>query len=180
MTLPVFRYHPDPIASGSIVASANTCRVCGEARGYVYSIAPYSEADDLEEAICPWCIANGAAHDKFDAYFVDPAVFPDELVMTIAEEVSYRTPGYAAWQSEVWPVCCADATAFIGPTGITEIRSGNYELEGMLMGYVVHEMKISGGAAMRLIDSLNKDKGPTAYVFQCLHCGTYQFHIDYV
>jgi len=149
------------------------------ARGFVYAMAPYCEADDLEEAICPWCIADGAANKKFDAEFVDAATFSDSLPPNIIEEVSQRTPGYASWQQEVWPECCGDATAFLGPTGIAEIRAGRYELEGMLMGYVVHELGISGGAAVRLVNSLDKDRGPTAYIFECLHCQTPRFHIDY-
>ncbi|MGV8422639.1 CbrC family protein, partial [Pseudomonas aeruginosa] len=31
--LPHFRYHPEPLASGSIEASATTCQCCGKARG---------------------------------------------------------------------------------------------------------------------------------------------------
>jgi len=61
MDLPVFRYHPDPIASGSVVASAAECVCCGEARGFIYTGPAYCEAE-LEEALCPWCIADGSAH----------------------------------------------------------------------------------------------------------------------
>ncbi len=180
MTRPAFRYHPDPVATGSVVASENACRVCGRSRGFVYAIAPYCEEDGLEDSICPWCIADGAAHAKFDAMFVDSAVFDGQVPGAVVEEISERTPGYASWQTEAWPACCGDATAFLGPTGIEEIRAGQYELEGMLMGHVVHNMQISGGAATRLVRSLNRDRGPTAYVFQCLHCSAHRFHIDWV
>jgi uncharacterized protein len=37
MDLPVFRYHPDPIASGSIVASGAQCACCGARRGFIYT-----------------------------------------------------------------------------------------------------------------------------------------------
>ena len=48
------------------------------------------------------------------------------------------------------------------------------------MTHIVQEMGISGGAARRLLESLHKDTGPTAYAFRCLHCNRHHFHIDYV
>jgi uncharacterized protein CbrC (UPF0167 family) len=35
--VPRFRYHPDPIATGSVVPSDATCALCSEARGYIYT-----------------------------------------------------------------------------------------------------------------------------------------------
>ena len=62
--LPVFLYHPDPIATGSIQPSATPCKVCGQARGYIYTGPVYTEIRNrLDDAICPWCIADGSAHD---------------------------------------------------------------------------------------------------------------------
>lgn len=46
-SLPEFRYHPDPVASGSIVASGATCRVCVEARGYIHCGAFGGYTDSL-------------------------------------------------------------------------------------------------------------------------------------
>jgi uncharacterized protein CbrC (UPF0167 family) len=176
MELPTFRYHPDPIGSGSVVASDTTCACCGKSRGHIYTGPVYAE-EDLEDALCPWCIADGAAHKKFDATFVDSEAFPDDAPQDAVEEIVERTPGYNAWQSEVWPVCCDDAAAFLTPAGIKELRS-QQDLEGIAMTYIVQEMGISGGAATRLLTSLNKDAGPTAYLFQCLHCGRHLLHID--
>jgi len=177
MTLPTFRYHPDPIASGSVIVSDAQCRSCGQKRGYVCTAPVYAE-DDLDDAICPWCIADGSAHAKFEATFVDSEAFADEMPDAAVEEISERTPGFNSWQGEQWPMCCGDAAAFVAPAGIKEIRKSYYQLEGQLMGYIVHEMKISGGAATRLLDSLDRESGPTAYVFQCLHCGRHLAHID--
>jgi len=63
MDLPDFKYHPNPIATGSIVPSVEVCPVCGESRGLAYDGIPYG-TNDLEH-ICPWCIADGSAHEKF-------------------------------------------------------------------------------------------------------------------
>ena len=29
-----------------------------------------------------------------------------------------------------------------------------------------------------MLESLDKDSGPTAYIFQCSHCGTYRTYVD--
>ncbi|MCU9953286.1 CbrC family protein [Burkholderia pyrrocinia] len=34
MSLPAFRYHPDPLATGSVIRSDARCMCCGDARGY--------------------------------------------------------------------------------------------------------------------------------------------------
>jgi uncharacterized protein CbrC (UPF0167 family) len=177
MVLPSFRYHPDPVRSGSIVESDRKCRCCGVARGLVYAGPVYSE-EELTEAICPWCIADGSAHEKFDASFIDAAVLPDELPESVALHVSERTPGFNTWQGEAWPACCDDATAFLEPLGIAEIRSQAGGLEGGVLNHIIYEMQISGTAATLLLRSLNRDRGPTAYMFRCLHCDRHHFHID--
>lgn len=177
MTLPTFRYHPDPIQSGSVIASDASCRCCGEVRGYVYTGPVYAE-EELSEVLCPWCIADGRAHKEFDATFVDSEAFPVATPASAIAEIMERTPGYSAWQGEEWPACCGDATAFIAPLGIAEIRARHREFEGLLMPHIVHAMKISGGAATRLLQSLDREHGPTAYAFRCLDCGSVHFHVD--
>ena len=177
LPLPVFRYHPDPLRTGSIVASTAKCRCCRKKRGYIYSASVYAE-DDLEDALCPWCIADGSAAAKFEATFVDSEAFPEGTPETVIAEICERTPGYSAWQSEQWPVCCNDGTAFLGPAGIDDIRAKYREYEGAVLSHIIYEMKISGGAATRLLASLRRDAGPTAYLFRCSHCERIHFHID--
>jgi uncharacterized protein CbrC (UPF0167 family) len=86
MTLPKFRYHPDPIASGSIVGSNEPCRGCGNARGYVYAGPIYSEAE-RDEQLCPWCIADGSAHGEFHALFADAERFGEGIPAGAATRV---------------------------------------------------------------------------------------------
>jgi uncharacterized protein CbrC (UPF0167 family) len=175
--LPAFRYHPDPLASGSVVASDTRCRRCGESRGYIYTGPVYAEAV-FEDALCPWCIADGSAHRDLGATFVDREAFPPDVPAPVAVEISERTPGYHAWQSEEWPACCNDATAFLAPAGITELRTRYRELEAGVLSHIIYNMQISGWAATRLLESLDRDAGPTVYLFRCLRCGEYQFHVD--
>lgn len=110
--LPPFRFHPDPVASGSVVASDLCCVCCRKARGYVYTGPVYAERD-LDSQLCPWCIGDGKAHAKFDATFVDSEAMEDGVPDSSAEEICERTPGYDAWQSEVWPACCGDAMQYL-------------------------------------------------------------------
>ncbi len=176
MPLPTFRYHPDPLKSGSIVQSQAACRACGQARGYIYTGPVYSE-EELDDRLCPWCIADGSAHEKFDATFVDHTAFTEDVPETVMAEITRRTPGFSAWQTEQWPCCCDDATAFLQPAGIKELRQ-EQDLEGIAMSHIVHEMGISGGAARRLLESLDRDEGPTAFLFQCRGCHRHHMYID--
>lgn len=177
MTLPTFRYHPDPLGSGSVIASDAECRCCGRSRGYIYSGPVYAEAD-LTDALCPWCIADGSAHQTFDATFVDSEAFPLDTPEPAAVEISERTPGYVTWQSEEWPACCNDATAFLAPAGIADIRKNYRELEADVLSHIVYYMGISGAAAGRLLGSLDREAGPTVFLFRCIACGEYKFYID--
>lgn len=176
-TLPSFPYHPDPLSSGSIIPSTDSCNICGETRGYLYSGPIYSEGQ-TDPQICPWCLASGAAATQLDATFFDSEALDASIPETVAREITTRTPGFDTWQSGHWPSCCNDATAFLTATGIHEIRRGNYHWEGLLMSHVVQNLNISGGAAVRLVQSLHLTNGPTAYGFECRHCLKLHFHID--
>ena len=177
MNLPVFKYHRDPIQSGSFVESRKTCRCCGEARGYIYTGPIYCE-EDLDEAICPWCIADGSANRRFEAVFVDDAALPEGLGGAVIEELTCRTPGYNAWQFERWFSCCEDAMTFLEPAGMAELRKRYRELEFNVLSNIVYDLQISGVGAHRVLESLQRDFGPTAFVFQCSHCGKYRTFVD--
>lgn len=107
--------------------SGAECAACGLVRGYIYTGAVYS-TEELDDRICPWCIADGSAHLKFDAEFTDSEgvgdyVLPKTLDESIVGEVAFRTPGFAGWQQERWLSCCGDAAAFLGHVGHSEIMS---------------------------------------------------------
>jgi len=110
--LPSFRYHPDPLATGSVVRSEDACTVCGQARGFGYD-GPVFSAEHDDEPICPWCIADGSAHERFDAEFTDYTEL-EEVPREVLDEVTQRTPGFSGWQQEHWLAHCGDACAFVG------------------------------------------------------------------
>ena len=177
MILPSFRYHPDPLASGSIVASDRKCRCCRKARGFIYTGPVYAE-DDLKDALCPWCIADGSAGRKFDATFFDADAVGDEVPETAVLEICERTPGYDSWQGGHWPGCCGDAARYLAPVGHAELQTQYRAWEGSVLSHIIYDLSISGGAATRLLQSLRRDEGPTAYLFECHGCGRHHVHVD--
>lgn len=176
--LPAFRFHPDPVHSGSVERSPATCRVCARARGFVYTGPTYGDVD-LTGAACPWCIADGSAHARFGVTFHELEL-PADAAPADVDELEQRTPGFATFNPFVWPVCCGAPAAYVEPAGIAEIRARHRELEGALMGTIVHELGVSGGAAHRLLESLSRDAEPCAHVFACGACGTRFARVDHL
>ena len=169
--LPTFQYHPDPFATGSVVASDATCRCCDRARGYVYRGPVYAD-EDLDDALCPWCIADGSAASRFGAEFMDEAgiggygAWPEVSPEVIAE-ISQRTPGFSGWQQERWWTHCGDAGEFLGPAGAAELRSD----WAAALPAIQEDVGYEGGDWDEYVAALNREHGPTAYVFRCRHCG---------
>jgi uncharacterized protein CbrC (UPF0167 family) len=169
--LPTFRYHEDPIATGSVVSSANACRRCGQQRGYIY-VGPVYADQDLDDAFCPWCIADGSAAKTFDAEFTDAQGIGDygswdSVPAEVVEEVSRRTPGFSGWQQERWWTHCSDAAVFLG-------RAGWRELESKWAGAVASikaDVQMDGQDWRDYLSALDGWESPTAYVFRCRHCG---------
>jgi uncharacterized protein CbrC (UPF0167 family) len=179
MDLPTFKYHPDPIATGSIEPSTEKCLACGDAKGFIYKGQPYAE-EELIDALCPWCIADGTAHEKFDATFVDEVGVGgyglwESVSDEIVAEVAYRTPGFIGWQQEKWFTHCADAAEFIGTAGKKELISLGPEA----VTAIKIETGLDGEDWEEYFRSLDKEGEPTAYMFRCRHCRTIGGYSDF-
>jgi len=179
MELPAFKYHPNPLATGSIEESTQTCLVCGLARGFIYKGQPYAEKE-LIDAICPWCIADGQAHEKFGAEFVDASAvggFGDweSVSDEVVAEVAYRTPGFTGWQQERWFTHCGDAAEFLGPVGYEELMTHGSQA----ISAIKDEIAFDGEEWDQYFGSLDKDGEPTAYLFRCRHCGLFGGYSDF-
>jgi uncharacterized protein CbrC (UPF0167 family) len=177
--LPTFRYHPDPRRTGSVVPSPVVCRACGRARGFVYTGPVFAE-EELEDAFCPWCIADGSAARTFDAEFTDPAgvggygtwdAVPDDVV----DEVAHRTPGFNGWQQERWWTHCGDAAQFLGHAGRAELETAWHGAVPALMA----EAELDGDEWREYLAALDANGSPTAYVFRCSRCGRLGGYSDY-
>jgi uncharacterized protein CbrC (UPF0167 family) len=172
MLLPTFKYHPDPVATGSIVESDGECICCEQARGFIYA-GPVYATESNDDCICPWCIADGSAHEKLEATFTDEELIGggglwDAVPPDVCEEVAFRTPGFVGWQQEMWWTHCGDAGQFIGRAGYRELAAHGAE--------AVEAIRQSTGLRPsaewdRFFQALDKDGSPTAYLFRCLHCG---------
>ncbi|MBV7476510.1 CbrC family protein [Pseudomonas sp. PDM31] len=177
MNLPQFTYHPDPVASGSVQPCTNTCISCDQARGYIY-VGPVYAVEDYEACICPWCIADGSAHQRLGATFIDGDSIgldaEEELDEALIAELSQRTPGFTGWQQERWFTHCNDAGEFIGKAGHAELLA--LGAEAMIAVQDATGLE-DGPQWLRFFSALDKDHGPTAYLFRCRHCsalGAYQ------
>jgi uncharacterized protein CbrC (UPF0167 family) len=172
MALPTFRYHPDPVETGHFEESDTKCVCCGKSRGFIYTGPVYARGDYYEQ-ICPWCIADGSAHEKLGATFTDEIgvggggewdPVPDEVV----EEVACRTPGFCGWQQEQWWTHCGDAAQFIGRAGRKELT----ELGPEAIAAIQDSTGLPDGPEWdRFFTALDADGSPTAYLFRCTKCG---------
>ncbi|KQV74638.1 hypothetical protein ASC61_06260 [Aeromicrobium sp. Root344] len=164
--LPHFRYHPDPLGTGSVVTSDEECERCGEAPGYVYRGPSY--AVDEVESLCPWCIAAGSAAEEFDAEFATADEAPDNVPARVVEEIVRRTPGFAGWQQERWLFHCGDGAEFLGRAGWDTVAS-HPELVPTL---------VAEGWREDALPRLSVDGDLVAYLFRCRHCGAHLAYAD--
>ncbi len=170
--LPGSRYHPDPIATGSVEPSDVSCAACGMARGHVYTGPTHSERE-LDRRICPWCIADGRAHRVLGVTFVDERGIGGysgrwgRVPAAVVRELVERTPGFLGWQEEQWFTCCGDAAAFVGRAGKRELEAAGAEA----IALVREDLDLDEQTWERYFDELDADGSPTAYLFSCLHCG---------
>jgi uncharacterized protein CbrC (UPF0167 family) len=171
IVLPKFRYHQDPLATGSLEPSTIECVCCGQARGFIYVGPVYCEVE-LNDALCPWCIADGSAARKFDAEFTDRGGIGDygrweRVSDAVLDEISTRTPGFSGWQQERWFTCCGDAGVFLGRAGRNELDAAGLDA----IRAIQRESGLEGDAWDQYFRALDRDGSPTAYLFRCPECG---------
>lgn len=173
--LPLFPYHPDPLATGSIVPSTTVCVCCGRARGYIYR-GPVHAVAELHELLCPWCIADGSAAEKYDAHFIGEPVGHD-VPLEVVLSVDARTPGFSAWQDPRWFFHCGDGTAFLAAVGASELTAFPHVVQALrgeaaAWGWTADEVE-------HHLRALVKDGQPTAYLFHCCRCATHLAYADF-
>lgn len=178
-SLPTFKYHPTPMATGVIEASDTECACCGQARGYIYTGPVYAE-EEYNSEICPWCIADGAAHEQLNASFTSEESVGgggawEEVPESVINAVAHSTPGFPGWQQEQWWTHCGDAAAFMGRAGRAELlATGLQAIEAIRDNAGLD----AGPKWERFLAALDKDGSPTAYLFRCLHCGQWGGYQD--
>lgn len=173
--LPTSVYHADPMRSGVFAASPERCICCGQARGCLYTGAVYG-LDRSEGSFCPWCIADGSAHERFAATFTDEAGIGgygqwDAVPQEVIETIAFRTPCFIGWQQEMWWTHCGDGAVFLECVGYRELTRYGPEATAAIARTLDEE----DGALLR---ALRKNGSPTAYLFQCRHCGAFGGYWD--
>jgi uncharacterized protein CbrC (UPF0167 family) len=85
----------------------------------------------------------------------------------VVEEVVNRTPCFIGWQQERWFTHCGDAAAFLAVAGRQELEA----LGAEAIAAIREESGCEGEEWDSYFRTLDRDHGPTAYVFRCRHCG---------
>jgi uncharacterized protein CbrC (UPF0167 family) len=143
-------------------------------------MGPVYGPNELDDSLCPWCIDDGSAHQKLDAEFVDEAGIGDygtweAVPEAVVHEVAFRTPAFAGWQQERWWTHCGDAAEFLGPVGREEAERAGQEFLGAIRAEAGME---DDDEWRHYLAALDRDHGPTAYLFRCRHCGKFGGYSD--
>ena len=122
--LPRFPYLRDPIASGAVIISEAVCDCCGKARGAICSHSGY--AIKIPDSLCPWCVADGSAEQKydlefFDGYFCDAQMNSVSMPAETHRKVFARTPGFATLNPIGWWVHCGEPAEYITRLGLHDL-----------------------------------------------------------
>lgn len=178
MELPKFKYSPNAYTLDLFEEEEGTCSVCNENRELKYSSSFYSIEEP--EYICPWCIADGKASEKFDGEFNDycgiEGVSPDpnDAESTIPKEllleITNKTPSYNSWQQEVWLTHCNEPCAFTGYADAATIEP--------IIDELIEDIEDNGYDPEEIKDNLSKDGSLVGYLFQCINCGQQRLHVD--
>lgn len=152
----------------------NPCICCKKSRGYIYIAAVYT-TQDIEE-ICPWCIADGSAAEKFSATFTDDySLSQAKLSGEIISEVTERTPGFISWQQEKWLTHCNDACEFHGDLEVSEAKNlTDKEIDTLC---VESEMNLED--IEEILKHYEKGGNPAVYKFICHHCREIRLYTDF-
>jgi uncharacterized protein len=170
--LPFFKYQPNVYKLGIIKKETTDCPSCGQQRAYSYE-GPFYSIEEVE-AICPWCIKDGSAAEKFEGEFQDPQSCDPVGKSEYLDELIHRTPGYPGIQQEVWLSHCDDFCAFIGYVGWQDIASLKEELADDI-NQIKEEYDFS---QQDLEERLVKNGSLQGYLFQCLHCKKHRLAVD--
>lgn len=104
------------------------------------------------------------------AMFSDAVAVPDDVPLSVVDEITRRTPGFTGWQQESWLYHCGDGAAFLGPVGHRELEAYPDVLDMLREDH--QQYGWTPPETERFLRRLSRTGEPTAYLFRCLHCGT--------
>ena len=172
--LPSFRYHPDPVASRVLKPSGEVCPCCDGRRGWAY-LGPWYSLEECD-GLCPWCIASGDAHDRFDVAFGESEALEAGAGSAAVDELLHRTPWHFVAQQEPWPVHCGDFCALVGKLD-PEDFPGLRERLGPDLAFIQKRLGVERDDLERY---LMMESSPLyAHLFRCLDCATLRLSADF-
>ncbi|MCE3232457.1 MAG: hypothetical protein K0R98_714 [Rickettsiaceae bacterium] len=165
--LPVFNYYPDPILHCSIEENDLPCDCCGKVTGYLCASSMYSAKK--VGYICPWCVANGKAAEKFHGAFnyVDILKKGGKISDEIKKEIEERTPCFPSLQDRGWVLHCNDGCEFHGIATTKDIT--NVSPESLEATLIYNQISKENWKIFRGDDFLK---------FICRHCKVTIFVFD--
>jgi uncharacterized protein CbrC (UPF0167 family) len=171
--LPTFRFHPDPVATGSVAKQPTRCPACDQDRDHVY-VGPFLSVGEVD-GICPWCIADGSAAARFDGSFQDDAACEPVRKSASVDELIHRTPGYSSWQQEEWLSHCGEFCAYLGRTGARRVRELSDELRddviALNLAEFLDDLPAEPAVAPNQADA-------ELHLFRCLRCGRHRLALN--
>lgn len=185
MELPKFKYHPDPLKTGCIKESDETCQVCEQKTGYIYNGTIYGGGKNNIERICPWCIANGEAHEKFQVSFATPPIYSDDMELMdesfrvscskeAHQELVHRTPGFPVFNEVDWLECCNDFCEYHGIATVGDFKKISDKEKERFKKTAWHPEE-----AIELLQKGRDEEEHCYYLkFVCIKCGEIMFSID--
>lgn len=178
ITYPTFKYHPNAYGLDIFAQETGICNICGQHRELKYDCSFY--AQEYPDYICPFCIADGSASQKYDGEFNDytsiesvspnPSDPKSPIDPALLEEICCRTPSYTSWQQAEWKVHCNEPCAFIDYADVATITPLLDELE--------EDIQNDGYPPEFIKTCLSKDGDLVGYLFQCVVCGKHRLHVD--
>jgi uncharacterized protein len=225
--LPRFKYFPNAYDFGLFREEDFICDICKTKQHFRYVGAYFLEKEDSksmykvtnsEYKICAHCIDNGKAAQKLNADFKNAEVLEqtcyanehidEEVCDKVIEEWLYKTPNFSTIETEIWPICCTNFTAFIGYLGKGNQVLNHLNLEDqedltkltakleektvdelfLLLKNAFkdeakrlkkNEIKVKNGEDLAQKLQTEEDYG-VGYVFKCLDCGKYFVHVDLI
>lgn len=159
-SLPDFPLFEDPLRERVFKRTRLPCGVCGTSRGYLHNTG--------DRAVCPWCIADGAAGKAGIALHVAPRGLA-EVDRVLLEE---RTPRYQSWQGDEWQVCCGKPCVYLGSAEPVDLRGRWASAVGSIFSRDPRDR------VEELISAMDPESSPCTYVFRCQVCGALLGHWD--
>lgn len=187
--LPIFKYHPRPLETEAFMQDQIITCICCQQQSNIYYKSPFYSRHTRGN-LCPWCIADGSAAEKFEGSFQDESSiegveaefdsdgefcdihnpYPQEQV----NELIKRTPGYHGWQQAFWLAHCSDFCAFIGYVGWDEIKNQLDEFVDLPSDCANFGMEYS-----QLEKNLVNGGDCQGYLFRCLVCEKLRLWVDF-